>query len=149
MKAIDELDQSILRLLMEDSSQSYETIANEVGSSLSTVHNRIKRLKEEGVIARIVPQLDSRKLGYDICALVDIRIDGGHMEEVQQAFCRHPNVCSIYDITGEYDTMFVAKFTSTQEMNAFVKELAEHKHVNRTSSKLVLNIIKESLNPKL
>ena len=149
LKAIDELDQKILRVMMEDSSKSYETIANEVGTSLSTVHNRIKRMKEEGVIARIIPEVDSRRLGFDICALIDIRIDGGHMEEVQQAFCDHPNVCSIYDITGEYDTMFVAKFATTADLNRFVKELAEHEHVNRTSSKLVLNIIKESLNPRL
>jgi Lrp/AsnC family transcriptional regulator for asnA, asnC and gidA len=106
-------------------------------------------MKEEGVIERFIPAVNARALGYDIVSLIDIRIAGGHMEEVQQAFCDHPNVCSIYDITGEYDTMFVTKFCSTEEMNAFVKELAQHEHVQRTSSKLVLNIIKESLAPRI
>jgi Lrp/AsnC family transcriptional regulator for asnA, asnC and gidA len=149
MKAIDELDLSILRLLLEDSSQSYETIANEVGSSLSTVHNRIKRMKEDGIITRILPAIDAKTLGFDICALIDIRIEGGHIEEVQQAYIGHKNVCSIYDITGEADTMFVGKFCSTEELNVFVKELAEHKYVQRTSSKLVLNIVKESFTPSI
>ena len=149
MRDIDETDQKILRILLEDASVSQETIANQIGTSVGTVSNRIKRRREEGIIIRFVPALDTRALGYDIVALVDIRIAGGHMEEVQQAFCEHPNVCSIYDITGEYDTMFVAKFCSTKELNRFVKELAEHEHVQRTSSKLVLNIIKESLSPRL
>jgi DNA-binding Lrp family transcriptional regulator len=71
------------------------------------------------------------------------------MVEVQQAFCDHPNVCSIYDITGEYDTLFVAKFPNTEELNTFVKKLAQHKHVSRTSTNLVLNIVKESLTPRI
>ncbi len=143
------MDQSILRILLNDASVSQETIAHEVGTSVGTVSNRIKRMKEEGIIKRFIPAVDARALGFDIVALIDIRIAGGHMEEVQQAFCDHPNVCSIYDITGEYDTMFVTKFCSTEDLNAFIKQLAQHKYVQRTSSKLVLNIIKESLAPRI
>ncbi len=149
LRHIDEVDQKILRILLEDASVSQETIAQEVGTSVGTVSNRIKRMKEEGIIERFVPAVNARALGFDIVSLIDIRIAGGHMEEVQQAFYDHPNVCSIYDITGEYDTMFVTKFCSTEDMNHFVKELAEHEHVQRTSSKLVLNIIKESLAPRI
>ncbi len=146
---MDEVDQSILRILLKDASVSQETIAHEVGTSVGTVSNRIKRMKEEGIIERFVPAVNASALGFDIVALIDIRIAGGHMEEVQQAFCDHPNVCSIYDITGEYDTMFVTKFCSTEDLNAFIKQLAQHKHVQRTSSNLVLNIIKESLAPRI
>jgi Lrp/AsnC family transcriptional regulator for asnA, asnC and gidA len=149
VKDIDELDQQILRMMLEDASVSYETIAKEASTSVGTVHNRIKRMREDGIIARTVAHLDSQRLGFDICALIGSRIEGGHMEEVQQDFCDHPNVCSIYDITGEYDTMFVAKFPNTEELNRFVKELAQHEYVNRTSTNLVLNIVKESLTPRI
>ena len=149
MRHIDEVDQKILRVLLKDASVSQETIAQEIGTSVGTISNRIKRMKEEGVIERFIPAVNARALGFDIVSLIDIRISGGHMLEVQQAYCDHPNVCSIYDITGEYDTMFVTKFCSTEELNTFLKELAEHEHVQRTSSKLVLNIIKESLAPHI
>lgn len=149
MRHIDEVDQRILRALLRDASVSQESIAHEVGTSVGTVSNRIKRMKEEGIITKFVPAVNARALGFDIVALIDIRIAGGHMEEVQQAFCDHPNVCSIYDITGEYDSMFVAKFCSTNDMNAFIKLLAKHKHVQRTSTKLVLNIVKESMAPDI
>jgi Lrp/AsnC family transcriptional regulator for asnA, asnC and gidA len=146
---MDEVDQSILRILLKDASISQENIAHEVGTSVGTVSNRIKRMKEEGVIERFIPAVNARALGFDIVAVIGIRIAGGHMEEVQQAFCDHPNVCSIYDITGEYDTMFVTKFCSTEDLNTFIKQLAQHEHVQRTSSNLVLNIIKESLAPRI
>jgi Lrp/AsnC family transcriptional regulator for asnA, asnC and gidA len=149
MKSIDELDQNILRLLFEDASISYETIAKKVKTSVGTVHNRIKRMKEEKIIERIVPEVNAKKVGFDICALIDVRIKGGHLEELQKKFSNHGNVCSIYDITGEYDTAFVTKFRNTEELNKFVKELAGQKYVLRTSTKLVLNVIKESFAPKI
>ncbi|UCE36368.1 MAG: Lrp/AsnC family transcriptional regulator [Thermoplasmata archaeon] len=149
MKSIDDLDQKILRMLLKDASVNYETIANEVGTSLGTVHNRIKRMKEEKIIARIIPELDAKNLGFDICALIDVRIKGGHLEELQKKFLNYDNVCSIYDITGEYDTTFVAKFKTTEDLNKFVKELAGQKYVLRTSTKLVLNVIKEGFVPKI
>lgn len=149
MKTVDELDQKILRMLLKDASVNYETIAKEVDTSVGTVHNRIKRLKEEGVISRIIPEVDSKKIGYDICAMIDIRIKGGHLEELQKKFTKYKNVCSIYDITGEYDTTFVTKFKSTDELNSFVKELAGQKYVMRTNTKLVLNVIKEGFVPEI
>lgn len=148
-KTIDDLGKEILRILMDDASVSYETIASKIGSSVGTVHNRIKRMREEGVISRIVPELDCKKLGYGICVLIDITIKGGHLEEIQNKFSKRKNVCSIYDITGEYDTTFVAKFKDTDELNRFIKDLASEKYVLRTSTKLVLNVIKEGFAPKI
>ncbi|MEE9151588.1 MAG: Lrp/AsnC family transcriptional regulator [Thermoplasmata archaeon] len=149
MKNIDELDQNILRMLLTDASLNYETIAKAVGTSVGTIHNRIKRMKEDKIIARIIPELDAEKLGFDICALIDVRIKGGHLEELQKKFSEYDSVCSIYDITGDYDTIFVAKFKTTEELNKFVKELAGQKYVLRTHTKLVLNVIKEGFVPNI
>lgn len=149
MKIIDELDTKILQILLKDASLSYESIAADLGTSVGTIHNRIKRMREEEIIARTIAKVDAKKIGYDICALIDIRIQGGHLEEVQKKFTRHKNVCSIYDITGDYDTTFVVKFRTTDELNKFVKELAGHKHVLRTSTKLALNTLKESFVPEI
>ena len=81
--------------------------------------------------------------------MIDVRIKGGHLEELQKKYSEYKNVCSIYDITGEYDTTFVAKFKNTDELNSFVKELAGQKYVLRTFTKLVLNVIKEGFVPKI
>jgi len=149
MKDIDENDFKILRTLLRDASVNYETISREVGISVSTIHNRIKRMREEGVIIRTIPEVDARRLGFEICAMIDVRMKGGHLEELQEKFSEYGNVCSIYDVTGEYDATFVVKFRNTDELNRFVKELAGQKHVLRTSTKLVLNVIKEGFLPEI
>ena len=149
MKEIDDLDKSILRILQVDGTASYESISSKVGTSVGTVYNRIKRLKEDGIILRIIPEINTRELGYDIVALIDVRVEGGHVIEVQQEFSRHPNVCSVYDVTGEYDTMFVTKFRNTEDLNLFVKTLGGHKNVHRTNTKLALNVIKEGTAPQI
>ncbi|UCE73136.1 MAG: Lrp/AsnC family transcriptional regulator [Methanomassiliicoccales archaeon] len=149
MKSIDELDQDILRMLLKDASVNYETIAKEVDTSVGTVHNRIKRMKEEKIIIRIIPELDAEKLGFGICAMIDVRIKGGHLEELQKRCSKYENVCSIYDITGDYDTTFITKFKNTEALNTFVKELAGQRYVLRTHTKLILNVIKEGFVPKI
>lgn len=149
MKEIDDLDLSILRILQRDGTASYESISSEVGTSVGTVYNRIKRLKEDGIILRIVPEINTRELGFDIVALIDIRVVGGHIVDVQQEFSKHPNVVSVYDVTGEYDTIFVTKFRTTEELNKFVKILGGHEHVVRTNTKLALNVIKEGTAPQI
>ncbi|UCH89212.1 MAG: winged helix-turn-helix transcriptional regulator [Thermoplasmata archaeon] len=149
MDVLDDIDKRILRILLEDASMNYESIAKKVDTSVGTIHNRIKRMKEENIITKIIPAVNAHEIGYDICALIDIRIEGGHLEKVQAKFAKHENVCSVYDVTGEYDTTFVTKFRTTEELNKFVKELAGQKYVLRTSTKLVLNIVKESFIPKI
>jgi len=149
LREIDELDRKILRLLQKDASLSYEAMGNQVGTSVGTVYNRIKRMKEEKVIRRIVPELDSRMLGFGICSLIELSIEGGHMAEVHGELREKPCICSVFDVTGEYDTTLVAKFRTIDELNTFVKQLASHPHVLRTNTRLALNVIKESLTPEI
>ena len=70
-------------------------------------------------------------------------------EAIEKHFSKHPNVCSIYDITGDYDTVLVAKFRNSGELNAFVKKMNNNESIIRTSTKLVLNVVKEGANPRL
>jgi len=149
LRRIDDVDRDILRRLQKDASASYESISKIVGTSVGTVYNRIKKMKEEGVIVRILPDLDVKKLGFDICAIIEVRVEGGHIEDVQNELSNHPNVCSIYDVTGDFDTIFVTKFHNTEELNDFVKKLGSHDHVMRTNTKLALNVVKEETSPRL
>lgn len=146
---IDELDRSILGILSEDAQTNFKTIAERAGTTVGTVHNRIKRLKDAGIIKRMVPEVDAKKLGYGITALIEFQLHGGHLEDFQAELSKDPHVCSIYDVTGEYDTTVVGKFRDTDDLNAFVKAQLENKWVKRTFTKLVLNVVKESFAPRL
>jgi Lrp/AsnC family transcriptional regulator len=70
---LDEMDRKILAELQEDASQSLDEIARKVGSSKTPVWNRIRRMREAGVITRQTAVLDPEALGLEACFFVLIR----------------------------------------------------------------------------
>lgn len=145
----DDLDRRILRILMTDAHTPFREIAAQAGTTVGTVHNRIKKLRAEGIIKRFLPEVDAQKLGFGICALIELKIAGGHLLEVQQELSRDPHIVAVYDVTGEMDTVFVGKFRDTGDLDRFVKGTLQHKHVKETRTRLVLNVVKEGFAPRL
>lgn len=146
---MDDLDRNILKILQGDAQTNFKTIAERCKTTVGTVHNRIKRLKDDGIIKRMIPELDAKKLGYNVTALIQFQIQGGHLQEVEQDITRDPHVCSIYDVTGEYDAVVVAKFRDIDDLNGFVKRMLTNKFILRTSTHLVLSVVKESFTPRV
>ena len=70
---LDDMDRKILAELQEDAAQSLDEIARKVGSSKTPVWNRIRRMKEAGVILRQTALLDAEALGLEACFFVLIR----------------------------------------------------------------------------
>ena len=70
---LDELDRKILGVLQEDASRSLDDIAKSVGSSKTPVWNRIKKMRESGVIGQHTVILDADALGLEACFFVLIR----------------------------------------------------------------------------
>lgn len=145
---VDDLDRRILGILRRDGQTPFRDIAAQAGTTVGTVHNRIKKMQAEGVIQRFAPVLDAALLGFPVTAMVEVRIDGGHLEGVQRALAEDPHVTAIYDVTGEVDTVVVAKFRDTRDLDGFVKRAARMAHVKETRTRLVLNIVKEGTVPR-
>jgi len=122
---IDEIDLEILKILSIDGRKNKNTIATKLKRSPNTIIKHISNLEENGVIKNYGVQIDYEKLGYKIIALIEITVSKGKMLEVEQDIAKIPNVFAVYDITGEYDALILARFK------------------NRTNTHIVLNIIKE------
>src|SRR5467141_5087133 len=73
-RGLDDLDLRILRLLNADARKSFRDIAKAVDASLSTVSNRVRKLEEEGIIKGYAPILNEGRLGYDVLAVVGVKI---------------------------------------------------------------------------
>ncbi|PCN50609.1 AsnC family transcriptional regulator [Candidatus Geothermarchaeota archaeon ex4572_27] len=130
-------------MLSDDARRSLRDIAKELGLSPATVHNRVKRLMEMGVIKGFSPIIDYSKLGYDLTALILLQADGSHLVEVENEVAKLENTCAVYDITGEFDIAVIARFKSREALNRFIKRLLKIPHVKRTSTSMVLNVVKE------
>ncbi|MEM1537435.1 MAG: Lrp/AsnC family transcriptional regulator [Candidatus Nezhaarchaeales archaeon] len=140
---IDGFDLKILRALQSDARKSYRDIANELNVAVGTVYNRIKKLMDKGVLKGYTVVLDPSRLGYDLTALILIQVDGAHLVEVENELAKFKDTVAVYDITGEFDVAVIAKFKTRDALNKFVKNILKIPYIKRTSTSVVLNVVKE------
>ena len=143
-ETIDDTDAKILNELLGDAKMPLRKVAGKLGVSFVTVLNRIKRLEKEGIITGYTAVLDYDKLGYDVFVLVELRISKGRIVEMEAKLAELPNVSAVYDTTGEFDAAILARFPSTRRMDTFLKKIQKFDFVERTNTKLILNVAKES-----
>lgn len=143
MIELDDLDEKIIRILNSNGRKSYRDIAKELDLSLATVSKRIKRLEEEKVIIGYAPILDPEKLGFDITAIIGIKILHGRILETERALAKEAAVFAVYDSTGDWDAILQARFRTRTELNSFVKKVLEHDDIEKTYTQIVLNVTKD------
>lgn len=142
-EGLDESDVAILRALNQDARKSYRELAKELGLALSTVSARVKRLEAQGYVTGYVPVLDPVKLGFDLVVIVGVKITHGKLLEAQKRIAKIARVFGVYDVTGDWDSIVLARFRDREELNEFVKDLLALPYVERTGTQLVLNTVKE------
>ncbi len=140
---IDDTDIIILKELQEDFTTSYRDIAKKLNLSVGTVHNRVKKLKEMGVIKSFSAILDAEKLGFELTAILLMQVEGGDIIEVERSIAKSRSVMAVYDTTGEFDIIAIAKFRSRDELNSFIKETLKMGSIKRTVTSIALNVVKE------
>ncbi|MHA1803037.1 MAG: Lrp/AsnC family transcriptional regulator [Promethearchaeota archaeon] len=147
---LDETDMRILNLLQNDARMPLNEIAkrlsNEVSKiSKSTVHYRIKRLEEEGVIKGYYAKVDPSKIGEDITIVVNIRakFGKGYHERIGKKLSKIPGVWAVYFIFGENDFTVIARCKNRKELFEKMQILYNSEDVERTTTQIVGKVVKE------
>ncbi len=140
---LDDLDIDILRSLNENARKSFRDIAKELHVSLTTVSNRVKALEKEGVIQGYIPIVDATKLGFDIMVVIGIKVIHGKIVETERDLAKDPAVFAVFDSTGDWDAIVMARFKTRVDLNTFVKKVLDHENVDRTYTQVVLNVTKD------
>ena len=147
--SMDNLDKKILELLSDDGRKSYRKISRELGVSVGTVHNRVDKLTKTGIINKFVPVINHEKLGYTLTAIIGLEIKGGSVSFLTDKEEFKDNLLAVYDVTGQFDGIVIAKFRNTFELNKFIKLLLKEDTVIRSYTQTVLNIVNEELNTSM
>ncbi len=139
---MDKVDEKILKNLMMDARLSARQLALKLGMSTVTILSRIRKLEKEKIIKGYTTLIDHEKLGYDLTAIIEI-IAKKDILDIEDKLSKMDNVCGVYDITGNTDTVIIAKFKERNELSAFVKSLSAMANVENTITHVVLNTAKE------
>ena len=136
-------DIELLRCLNQNGKASQRELATFTGTALGTVNSHIKSLEKEKIIKGYYAEVNPEKVGFNLTAIINLRITKGKIMDVQSSIAKHPRVFAVYDITGEWDSLILARFKDRQEMDSFIKTTLSQTHIERSNTSLVLNTVKE------
>ena len=140
---LEETDKKILNAIVDNSRLSLRQIAAKTGVSVATVMHHINKLEKEKIIKNYTANLDYEKAGYDIEVVIEVRISKGKLLDIEKKIAVHPNVFAVYDTTGSFDAVVLARFPSRRKMDSFLKKIQTYDFVERTETKLILRTMKE------
>jgi DNA-binding Lrp family transcriptional regulator len=141
----DDKDIKLIRELSQDGRRSLKSLATELGVSTVTVMNRMKRLRESGVLKGFTAVVDPSKLGYNITAIISIVTKRKELVSIEKKLAQHPNVLAIYDVTGTYDFIVVSRFRKITDLNRFLKKSLAIEGIENTYTQVALNVMKETI----
>ena len=145
---IDEMDRKILVALQEDAGRSLDEIARVVGSSKTPVWNRIRKLREAGVIGQQTVMLDAEALGFEACFFVLIRTSE-HEAEWQQKFLAalraRPEVQEAHRLAGDIDYILKVRVKNARAYDQFYQALISEVRIYNVTALLSMEEIKSTV----
>ena len=139
----ENLDRKLVNALLGDGRASLRSLGEDLDVSVTTVSNHLSDLEDEGIINGYTPKVDYDALGYDVTAIIQLKVEGSSLPDVTESLKEHKQMISVYEVTGDYDIIAVGKFTDTDGMNAQIKELLTDPEINESNTSVVLNTASE------
>ena len=144
---LDDLDRKILLQLQQDTSPSIEDIAKSVGSSKTPVWNRIRKMRERGIIKREVAVLDADALGFEACFFVLIRTSE-HDANWQNAFLKalreRAEVQEAHRLAGDIDYILKVRVANARAYDVFYQALISEVKIHNVTALLSMEEIKST-----
>lgn len=147
---IDEIDRQIVLLLQEDAHLSNAALAEKVGLTVSTVHERVKKLEKKGIIKGYVAVVDAEALGKPIMAFIRLTVGAspnGYIESknsVMEVCLADPDVLECHGVAGEDCYILKVRAASPKDLERFIERIRGQAQVSRSVTSIVLSTFKES-----
>ena len=147
MKSLDKLDYKILNILQEDNTIAIKDLAERIGLSFTPTYERVKSLKNNGIIKKYVAIVDREKVGYELVAYCNVTIKNKSVEilrDFEEKLNKCPEIVEVVSVSGVYDYMIKIVTKNIKEYNDFVeKTFTNYPHIGDYHSSIVLCTVRE------
>jgi DNA-binding Lrp family transcriptional regulator len=144
---LDEKDSAILEELIKDSRKTTKAIASELDIPRATVHDRIVKMEQKGIIKKYTAVPDYARLGLGVTAFILVQFEpekGISQRETAEDIALLPGIFEVHMISGEYDMLLKVRGSSMEEIGKLVIDrLREVKGVARTLTCACFTTVKE------
>jgi Lrp/AsnC family leucine-responsive transcriptional regulator len=141
-----ELDRQICSLLQQNARMSLSDIAEQVGTSIPTISEHIRKLEESGVIRGFTAVLDPVSCGMDVAAFIFVDMESSAAYDSFRKNCRHhPEILDCHAITGDASHLLKVRAKNTAALEHLLSQIQRWKGVTRTLTSVVLSTHKETL----
>ncbi|MEV4140155.1 Lrp/AsnC family transcriptional regulator [Dactylosporangium sp. NPDC049742] len=134
---MDQVDRTLLAKLQEDAGQPYAELGRAVGLSAGAAHERVRKLRERGVIRRTTVEVDPAAVGGGVLAFVMVDSDSW-MGDSAEAFAALPEILEAHVIAGSASVMVKVRTTTTAHLQDVLRRIYAIDGVSGTQATVVL-----------
>ena len=143
-RLLDIIDYKIIDILAKDSSTTFVDIAKRIGVSDATIHIRVRRLRDLGIIGNFTISVDNNRLGYDHLAFMGINVEPGFAEEVSDGLSLYQEVLEIHEMHNRFDLLLKIRATDLEDLrDIVVNKIRRLPHILEAELMAILKTRKE------
>lgn len=140
---LDEVDYKILEILRKDARTPFTEVGRDLGVSDATVHVRVNKMMDEGIIEGYTILVDEEALGRKVRGFVLINVNPGFLEAVANQLIENEKLSAVYEIHGPNDLIVKAEAGDLDEMRDIMLQVREISNVATSELITVLKVWKE------
>jgi Lrp/AsnC family leucine-responsive transcriptional regulator len=142
---LDDLDLKLLRSLQQNGRTKRNELAEQVGLSVPSVSERLKKLEDNKIIEDYFAKINRQAFGYDILAFILVMMDSSkHYKDLIKHVEKNPNILECYSVLGEGSHLLKVTVKNTEALEKLLSEIQTWLGVTSTKTTYVLSTLKET-----
>ncbi len=135
-------ENELLKMLQENARTPFVKIAEKLGVSEAAVRKKISSLEKNGVIKKYTVEVEPKKLGYEVVALIGIDTKPEKFVSTIETLLKKKEVRHLYSTSGDHMILIESWFRNTKELAEFVKKVEKLTGVTKVCPAIILEKIK-------
>lgn len=146
---MDTVDYAILNELRLNARIPNSKLAEKVHLSPSAVLERVRRLRDQGIIKKFTAQLDAQALGYNLSVLMELRIERNLCDSsISEKLVNFPEILEIHDVAGDCDYILKVVARDSESLRRTMRTIGAIPGVLSSRTKMILSTIKAEISPQ-